>query len=242
MTWGGLTVTPGARIELSARAPTTQLGTEDASWSLALVPGIGAYYGLTNELGVLAGVYRGFSPPPLAAKSPSSASTTRAACATTAASRAPRSSGSTTTTGTSPTSAPSRAAAATADLDRQFDAGEARIYGLEAFAELAPSFGAFALPVTLAYTLTQTEFENTFRSEDPIFGEVEAGDEMPYVPEHQFTGIIGLEHEVAGFDAIVTYVAAMREKPGTEPLDETLATDPQLILGATAYYRPVPEI
>jgi Fe(3+) dicitrate transport protein len=47
---------------------------------------------------------------------------------------------------------------------------------------------------------------------------------------------------VAGGDAGVTYVSAMREQAGDEPIDEALHTDAQFTIDASAYYRPWPAV
>jgi Fe(3+) dicitrate transport protein len=125
-------------------------------------------------------------------------------------------------------------------LDQQIDAGRARIYGFEALAEHEVELGAgLSLPLRAAYTLTQTELLRSFQSDDPIFGEVERGDELPYVPEHELNASAGLEHARAGGSASVSYVAAMREQPGSEPLSEVLATDDLLSFDVSVYYRPL---
>jgi Fe(3+) dicitrate transport protein len=126
------------------------------------------------------------------------------------------------------------------DLDRQFEAGRARIYGLEAFAEDMLSFPGFRLPISAAYTLTLTEFLETFTSQDPVFGEVEAGDEMPYVPRHEARGSLGVELERAGGYVAATYVARMREQSGAGPIDLALHTDAQLTLDVGLHYVLVP--
>jgi Fe(3+) dicitrate transport protein len=102
-----------------------------------------------------------------------------------------------------------------------------------------PLGGSLSLPVVVAYTLTRAEFLSTFSSDDPIFGEVESRDQMPYVPLHQLTVSPGVEHELAGANASVRYVSAMREIAGSQPLSDTLATDRQLTLDASAYAQPL---
>src|SRR5690606_6827383 len=65
MTWRDLTITPGARVELiSSRSNNRITKTITDGLTPAVMPGVGAYYALLPYLGVLGGVYRGFSPPP----------------------------------------------------------------------------------------------------------------------------------------------------------------------------------
>ena len=51
------------------------------------------------------------------------------------------------------------------NLDRQFSAGAAHIYGVEAFAEktFRPG-GGLTFPISLSYTLTKTELLEDFQS------------------------------------------------------------------------------
>jgi Fe(3+) dicitrate transport protein len=122
------------------------------------------------------------------------------------------------------------------DLDRQFDAGHARVYGLEAFAEEQLEVGPLRFPLSLAYTLTLAEFLETFQSEDPIFGEVEAGDEMPYVPRHQLRINAAAELGDASGYVSFDYVSVMREEAGSGSLDEALTTDAVFSLDAGLAY------
>ena len=130
-----------------------------------------------------------------------------------------------------------RAVALDQSLDRQFSAGRAKIYGLEAYAEHEPSLGTVTFPLSAAYTLTFAEFLDRFESSDPMWGSVEPGDEMPYVPRHQLSATAGIEVGPASGYGTFTYIASMREEAGSEPMDEALHTDEQAILDIGARYR-----
>jgi Fe(3+) dicitrate transport protein len=126
-----------------------------------------------------------------------------------------------------------------AALDRQYDAGSARIYGLEAqAAHDVPVGEALTLPLSVAYTLTLTEFRKDYESEESIFGNVEGGDEMPYVPRHQAHVSAGVQGKRAGAYAALSYIAAMREEPGTDPVNDVLHTDEQVTVDTGANVRP----
>ncbi|MEL6544017.1 MAG: TonB-dependent receptor, partial [Myxococcota bacterium] len=61
--WGGLTLVPGVRAEsIGWRRRDRRTRATTVNRYGVLLPGIGAYYGLTPELGILGGVHRGFSP------------------------------------------------------------------------------------------------------------------------------------------------------------------------------------
>ena len=99
---------------------------------------------------------------------------------------------------------------------------------------LGPSLHA---PLNAAYTFTQTEFLSAFESDDPIFGKVARGDEIPYVPRHQLNLAAGLEHRRGGGNASMTYVAKTREQAGGGPIDEALHTDAQLLFDVSVHAR-----
>ncbi|WP_437775554.1 TonB-dependent receptor family protein [Sorangium sp. So ce1097] len=242
-TWRALTVTPGVRVELMRSAFVDRAaGSERKRLAQAVLPGVGAYYAITEELGILAGVYRGFSPP-----APGSDAHVEPELSVNYEGGARFADG------------PLRAeiigyyndyanmtdvctlssGCLDADLDRQYDAGEARIYGVEAYAEHEIPVGELKVPINAAYTLTRTEFLSSFTSDDPIFGRVAKGDEMPYVPRHQASLSVGVEHERGGLVVGASYVSAMREKAGGEPMSRALVTDEQFLIDASARVRVV---
>lgn len=240
ITWRDLTVSPGVRAEFLWTTTDDGLaGSSESSNVQAFMPGIGVYYGITDEVGVLGGVYRGFSPP-----APGSGDHIKPEYSINYELGARVSTG------------PLRAdligfyndysnltdvctlasGCLTDDLDRQFDAGEARIYGVEASAGHEFVAGPVRIPLNVSYTFTQTEFLNSFTSGDPIYGTVTKGDEMPYVPQHQFVGSVGVEGDRAGGAASVGMVSATREEAGSEPLDEVMATDKQFWVDLSANF------
>ncbi|GAB5400381.1 MAG: TonB-dependent receptor [Aureisphaera sp.] len=70
----------------------------------------------------------------------------------------------------------------------QFNAGEVRVQGIELLLNysLLKDNEKITIPLSFGYTLTDTEFLNSFGSEDDLWGEVIAGDELPYIAKHQF--------------------------------------------------------
>jgi Fe(3+) dicitrate transport protein len=244
---GRLTVTPGARVELiRSTSDDHRAGTHESALVRALMPGAGAHYGVTEELGVLAGVYRGFSPPP-----PADAAHLEPEYSVNyeAGARYQRGPLRAELIGffndyTNMTDVCTLASGCSADdLDRQFSAGAARVFGLEAFAAHDVSLPlGLTLPVFASYTLTHARFERTFTSADPIYGTVRSGDELPYVPRHQLALTASVEHARAGGTVAVTYVSAMREEAGSAPLERSLATDEQLLVDTSGSVRLLPGV
>ncbi|MCU0682562.1 MAG: TonB-dependent receptor [Polyangiaceae bacterium] len=240
--WGALTLTPGARVEAIHLSYKDRATGDETGRSLQVVlPGVGAYYALWPSLGVLAGVHRGFSPP-----APGTADSVKPEFSVNYEGGARFSKGALRVEAVGFYNDYSNltdvctlsSGCVEQNLDRQFDAGSARIYGLEAYAEHeVPIVGSLKLPFSVAYTLTRAEFRRTFRSDDPIFGDVTAGDEMPYVPRHQAYASLGLESNRAGGSVGVTYVASMREVAGSGAVSSALHTDEQFMLDLSAYLR-----
>lgn len=232
LSWRSLTFTPGIRTEIIRSRSEDRLAQETTNGSLvAVMPGAGVYWGIVNSFGLLGGVYRGFSPPP-----PGSNDDVKPEYSVNYEAGARYSDG------------PARleligfyndysnltdictlsSGCVDADLDQQFDAGKARIFGAEAFAshEIRVT-GELKLPLSIAYTYTRAKFANDFESQDPIYGTVKNGDFIPYVPRHQLTATFGAAVKRASAYVTFGYVSRMREEAGKEPLDEALATDEQ---------------
>lgn len=244
ITWQRLTLTPGIRVEL-IRAQTEDFrnGGSAEHFVHAVLPGMGAFYGVTDNFGVLAGVHRGFSPP--APPSPGKPTNAEPEYSVNYEAGARYKAGAATLEWigffndySNLTSICTLAGGCVSEnLDRQSDAGAARIYGLEVFAGHELPVGTVTVPFTAAYTLTRSRFERNFTSDDPTFGEVRAGYELPYVPLHQLVATLGIETQQAGAVISANYVSPMREIAGDAPLDETIATDPLFWLDAGATLR-----
>ena len=235
LAWKHVVVTPGIRMEMLRsqfddylkKAPRS-VGTERV-----FLPGIGTYVALTKSLGVVGGVYRGYSPPP-------PGSTLRAH-----AEDAINWEG-----GLRWSSKRLRAevigffndyrnltdictlsnCGVTAE-DRQFDGGAVNVYGAESFVEteVRTDIGV-AIPLRLSYTLTRTRFLSSFNSADPQFGDVVEGDELPYVPRHQLAAMVGAETKRWGIAAQALYISRMRERAGQGPMQTELSTDESVVL------------
>ena len=245
--WGDFTLTPGIRLEVIRSKMDDRLaGMTSERTLIALMPGAGLFYELFQNFGLLAGVYRGFSPAPPEIENVSdpeySVNYEAGARWSSGRSRAEligffNDYSNLTDVCTLSSGCLSE------NLDRQFDAGKARIYGFEAFAAHEFALGASArLPLSAAYTYTRSEFRNSFQSSDPIYGSVEKGDELPYVPRHQLNLSAGFDSRWIGASAAFNYVAAMREEAGSAPFDESLATDDLITLDVGADVKLLPNL
>ncbi len=123
----------------------------------------------------------------------------------------------------------------------QFNAGEVDAYGVEFSlgydAAPALNISEVSLPINFNYTYTKAEFQNSFVSGFDEWGNVSAGDELPYVPEHQFyvsAGVVAPKWEihVAG-----KYVDEMRTQAGSGSTPAGQGTDEHFIVDLAGEYE-----
>lgn len=242
MTWGPVTLTPGVRIEAIHAAYRDDLsGVRDGATYRVVIPGASAFWALRRDLGLLAGVHKGFSPvPPEQARFSKPEESVNYEGGLRWARKWARAEaiGFYNDYSNITNLCTFSNGCVGANVDRQTAGGSARIAGAEVYAEAeAPIARGWLLPFRASYTYTYTEFLTTFQSADPVFGNVRAGDEIPYVPPHQAAGSVGLEHGAWGVNVGATYVDAMRERAGQgTPAPGTL-TDAYFLLDAGARYR-----
>ena len=242
LSYRGLTVKPGIRIEsiratlrdeLAAGGPRSSTQTY-----LVVLPGLGATYELTEHVAALVGVHRGFSPLAPGAGDDVEMETSIAYEAGVRVQHEEH--------GLSGeligfvndyqqfvTQCGGSGGCDAMDLDRQFNAGDVLIGGVELQAAYELDLGHdLTLPMHLSYTFTRATFRTAFsESGDPQLGSVRVGDPVPYVPEHQWSLQLGLHHEDWAVNASGTYVSAM-----PEVADNSVRTEGYLIVDVTGSY------
>lgn len=250
VSWQDLTVTPGVRVEVMRLALEDKLEqAKHARWLSVLIPGVGAYYALTDDLGVLGGVYRGFSAPVPAIPGDGekdaepelainyelgvryAASTTRAEVI-----------GFYNDYSNMNVTCTASAGCANELLDTQVQAGRARIFGVELLAEHEFKVASFKLPLSASYTVMQTELFTRLMSANPTLSDVSSGDHLPYVPLHQLSASAGLEHKRAGGNVSMNYVSSMREQAGRGAISDGLHTDAQFTVDITGRYQVLDDV
>ena len=242
--WGPLTLTPGMRVEIiHSRAEDALAGLRGFASHQVVIPGIGAHYAITKALGVLAGVHKGFSPPPPGDRVSLPESSVNYEAGMRLQTRRARAeligfaNDYSNFTGVCST----EGGCLNPRIDAQFSAGAAFIYGLEALAEADVKVGQdIVLPLRATYTFTATEFETAFLSADPVFGRVRVGDEIPYVPRHVASATAGIETRAWAFNATGSYVDRMWERAGQGEPKRGDATDAYFLVDASASYRVTP--
>jgi Fe(3+) dicitrate transport protein len=254
MTYRRLVVTAGVRTEfigsrfddrlLARKEPRAgDPARKQGSLYSVVLPGLGAYYGLNREFGLLAGVNRGFSPAPPGQSSRPEFSWNVEAGARYASKKLRAELIGFYNAYQNLTNICTFSAGCTQDVDRQSSLGSATIYGAEAFVETEVRLSsAFRMPARAGYTLTLTRLNSAFRSPDPQFATVRAGDELPYVPLGQLSTSIGLEHQRYGVNLAGTYMGAMRESAGQGQAKAADLTDAYFTVDASAYAVPVKRV
>lgn len=108
-----------------------------------------------------------------------------------------------------------------AAVEAQYNGGAAWVAGLETLIrhEMALPHGA-TLSGTANYTYTYTAFETGFLSPFPQWGAVEAGDALPYVPEHQGGFDLAFQGVRAGASVSGTLRSDMRDVAGQGEIAE----------------------
>lgn len=121
----------------------------------------------------------------------------------------------------------------------QFNAGEVSVRGIEVLLnyDVLELNSKLSLPITLGYTLTDTEFKNSFGSTDDLWGEVAEGDELPYIAKHQFNASISLEHTKFELNLNGRYNGAFRTTAGTEDITDDNGVTSNFILDFSGKYH-----
>jgi Fe(3+) dicitrate transport protein len=226
--WGG-----GDTARLNA--PTVTENTIDA-----VIPGLGIRYDVSNSWSLFGGVHRGFAPPApgSATQEPEDAINTEfgsrwgqgwwSAEGVVFFNAYENLLGScTNSTGGGCT------------IGAQFDGGEVNVTGVEfaAEADFGEAFGLdIAIPARLAFTRTQTEFQNSFNSAFDPWGTVLAGDELPYIPENQFYGAVGLDTGQFGGQLALTWVDDVRAIAGQGAIPANQLIESHFVTDASAWW------
>ena len=125
----------------------------------------------------------------------------------------------------------------------QFNAGEVDVFGFETgisydFAALLESNKhGLSFPTSFNYTYTQAEFKNSFVSAFDEWGNVSAGDELPYIADHQFFASTGVVHPKWELHIAGKYVDEMRTQAGSGPIPSGQGTDANFIVDIAGEYE-----
>lgn len=126
----------------------------------------------------------------------------------------------------------------TGSLD-QFNAGEVIVQGIEVLLnyDLLSSNTNISIPITLGYTFTDTEFQNSFGSENDIWGTVSEGDELPYLSKHQLNAAASIEYKKFEVHLNGRFNGAFRTKAGTGSIPDNEKVDSNIVLDLGTKFR-----
>ena len=125
-----------------------------------------------------------------------------------------------------------------------FNAGEVDVRGIELLLNynVLANNTNFSLPVTVGYTFTDSEFLNSFGSDDGIWGTVTEGDEIPYIAKHQFNASIGLEHAKYSINLNGRYNGAFRTVSGNGSIPVNQKVASAIVLDLSGRYKITPKL
>lgn len=247
-TYRGLTLTPGLRTE-NIWLERVDYGKNDpARTGIALVegnnkvtawiPGIGFHYVLTNRISFFGGVHKGFAPPGnQAGQEPEKSVNTELG----GRFHYSNFSGEATVFYNHYKNLLGSDLAATGGTGSSdlFNAGKVMVRGVEClFTYRLPSFHSkIKIPLTVGYTYTHTRFLESFTSQEELWGEVTAGDELPYLVPHQIHAIIALEHPSYECNILAKYNSSFRTRAGNGPILLKEQIPSNFILDVAAAYH-----
>jgi Fe(3+) dicitrate transport protein len=201
-----------------------------------LIPGLGVTYQLNNQWILLAGLHKGFNPP-----APGSSSQEEESLNYEAGFRFDGSDTYAEVIGfynnyNNIVGTVTASTGGNANIGDQFDGGQATVSGLEM--NIGRDFivnSDISLPINFVHTWTNKyEFDNSFNSGFEPWGNVIAGDELPYIPEHQFQASIGLQGMQWSTKLLANYTGERRSEAGQ--LNSSLLNS-HLILDLSADYQ-----
>jgi Fe(3+) dicitrate transport protein len=244
---GAWILTPGLRFEdidmtrqdFAGTDPSRTLGpTQVRNNSVSvLIPGMGALYRLNDNWRLLAGVHKGFNPPAPGSDASEESSLNIELGARYGSDALDFESIYFINDYENLVGTVTASTGGSGQIGDQFDGGEVTVQGVE----LSASSGwtnlgnrGLDLPVSLQYTWTaEAEFNNAFESDFEPWGDVQIGDELPYIPEHQLRVAAGLENETRGMNwginLAANYVGRMRTVAGKGPYIETETVDSHVV-------------
>ncbi len=254
---GSFVLVPGVRVEVIGGVFTDNQGTTAVlkeSQQLAVLPGLGAAWGVHEAVTVLAGVHRGFSP-----IAPGQTGSVRPEESTNGELgvrfEALKSLG---LTGELIAFASQYenivgectfSAGCIDDTGVQQNGGTAFVGGLEVAARhqlpLKLLDDGDGLRLDASFTFTQARFLTDFVSTHPLFGRVTAFDEMAYVPTLQSALTAAFLIGPVDLGASVGLVSAMRDTPGQAAWSLETArewTDAQAVIDLVGSYEVIPGV
>ncbi|MBL4633950.1 MAG: TonB-dependent receptor [Kofleriaceae bacterium] len=245
--WKGLHLTGGFRAEIIATSWRNNLdpsSEEQNELSSVFIPGLGAFYALTQHWGVLAGVHKGFVPvapgqPP--GVEPETSFNYEAGVRYGDASFRAEAIGFFNDYNNLKATC-SFSAGCTPDMVfSEFNGKGAIVAGLETFAGgeilLGDLLEGLSAPLRMSYTFNTSSFDQDFESDNPQWGDVKKGDELPYFAKHQLGVHAGLRTERYEVASSFRYVGATRDIVGQGAIPDEERIDAYAVIDLAFHLR-----
>lgn len=245
---GNWILTPGVRFEdidlarydYSTADPTRAEGPTRIRRNSVqvIIPGAGVLYRLSTEWRILAGVHKGFNPPGPGSAADEESSINFEAGVRYASDTLRFESIYFRNDYENLVGTVTDSTGGGGQVGDQFDGGEVIVSGLELSTDYSFNIGALEIPLGLNYTWTnKAEFKNAFDSGFGPWGNVEVGDSLPYIPEHQLRVSAGLATERYRVSLAANYVGKMRTSAGQGTYDPEETVDSHVVWDAIATWN-----
>lgn len=250
VTLGKLTVSAGSRVELVSIAHRDRADSamNDDNFYSVVIPGGGAFYKLREDLGLLAGVHKGFVPvgpgqgddvdPEESINYELGARFGRVWSGGEINAEAV---GFFTDYSNLKGTCTFSSGCDTEQVDDEFNGGDVHVFGIETHADAHIKAGPLVLPLRATYTFNHARFQSSFSSSNPLWGDIEEGFELPYLAAHRLSlgaGIGGTPLRGHAWEVSVAgrYSSSMRDVAGEGPAPANERTDSTTIIDAAASY------
>jgi Fe(3+) dicitrate transport protein len=229
---GNWILTPGVRFEdidmvrldYSTSDPTRSQGPGGVreNSTQVVIPGMGVLYRVTPEWRLLAGLHKGFNPP-----APGSSASEEESLNFEAGAR--YDGGDMSVEGIyflndydNLVGTVTESTGGGGEIGDQFDGGEVRVSGIELSGGYRWQFGNVDLPVDLR--------------------DVQVGDELPYIPEHQLRAMAGLESDKWRFNIAASYIGKLRTRAGQGEFVPEESIDSHVVWDVVAAWQFTPQL
>jgi len=223
-----------------ANGPTKESKSKLNVW----IPGLGAMYYLNDSWSLLGGIYKGYNPPAPGSSSGEETSVnyefgTRYGSTNSNLSAIVFYNNYDNIVGTV-----TESTGGGGEIGDQYDGGKAKVAGLEfTSGYVANADAGVSFPLQLTYTWTPlAEFRNSFKSGYKPWGTVESGDELPYIPEHQWLASAGAKGNKWETFLNLSYTDKMRTVAGNGSIPKEESTDAHYIVDLSGKFFFTPKI
>ena len=240
--WRNLLISPGIRLEIISTKFRDRLSDSSLkNTDTVVVPGIGVHYQWTRWLGILAGIHKGFSPVSPGQDTqvnPESSISYEAGARGTWKSTQIELLGFFNDYSNLTAECTVGTGCGESLLNDQFNGNAVHVYGMETLLTHQRK-GPFGLELTgkLSYTLTLSNFRTSFTSNHPQFGDVEKGDELPYVPNHQLSAVAGVKRNRFAWNLSAVYMGAMRDIAGSGTIPQAERIDDHFVMDVSSQFQ-----